>query len=240
MSRLFMVRHAQASFGGPDYDRLSAVGQEQAGRLGAHWAEQKMAFDAVFVGPRRRHQQTAELVGECLRQRGLPWPELVLLPEVDEYAGLDVFRLGLPKLAEREAAFQALAQKHNHQDLPVDARLELLKLFQEVVGRWVRGELPLPGVETWQEFRARARRGLTKLLEAGASGSRDIVVFTSTGPVAAALDLAFGLDDQRLMEASWQVRNTAVSEFLFSAPRFSLSVFNALPHLPPGELVTHI
>ena len=37
-----------------------------------------------------------------------------------------------------------------------------------------------------------------------------------------------------------QVRNTAVSEFLFSRARFSLDVFNALPHLPPGELVTHI
>jgi hypothetical protein len=39
---------------------------------------------------------------------------------------------------------------------------------------------------------------------------------------------------------SWQVRNTAVSEFVFSAPRFSLNVFNALPHLITPELITHI
>jgi broad specificity phosphatase PhoE len=94
-------------------------------------------------------------------------------------------------------------------------------------------------VETWQEFRLRARRGLDTLIAAG-TGGRQIAVFTSTGPVAVALDLAFGLDDERLMETSWQVRNTSVSEFLFAPPRFSLSVFNALPHLPPGELVTHI
>ena len=55
MSRLFMVRHAQASFGGPDYDQLSEVGEEQARRLGAHWVQQGMIFDQIFIGPRRRH-----------------------------------------------------------------------------------------------------------------------------------------------------------------------------------------
>ena len=77
------------------------------------------------------------------------------------------------------------------------------------------------------------------MLEAGAGG-RQLAAFTSTGPVAAAMDLAFNLDDERFMELSWQVRNTAVSEFLFSSPRFSLSVFNALAHLPAGALATRI
>ena len=236
MSRLFMVRHAQASFGGPDYDVLSPVGEEQARRLGLHWAEQRMTFDKVFTGPRRRHQQTAELVGASLRKHGLPWPEMIALPEIDEYAGLDVFRLGLPMLAGRETAVrEMLNQKGDLTKAPV----EMLKLFQDVMARWVRGELDVPGVETWREFRARARRGLNTLLAAGSAGGQ-VAVFTSTGPVAAALDLAFGLDDLRFIETSWQVRNTAVSEFLFAPERFSLSIFNALPHLPPGQLVTYI
>ena len=236
MSRLFMVRHAQASFGGPDYDQLSEVGEEQARRLGAHWVQQGMIFDQIFSGPRRRHQRTAELVGALLRERGLPWPEGVTLPEVDEYAGLEVFRVALPMLGGREKAFKEMLQRDGAQK---KAPVEMLKLFQDVMARWVRGELHVPGVETWQEFRLRARRGLDTLIAAG-TGGRQIAVFTSTGPVAVALDLAFGLDDERLMEMSWQVRNTSVSEFLFAPPRFSLSVFNALPHLPPGELVTHI
>jgi broad specificity phosphatase PhoE len=108
-----------------------------------------------------------------------------------------------------------------------------------MMGRWVRGELVVPGVETWKEFRARARRGLEHVLDGHERGSR-VAVFTSTGVVAAALDLAFELEDEPMLEASWQLRNTAVSEFIFSDPRFSLNIFNALPHLTKAELITHI
>ena len=232
-----MVRHAQASFGGPDYDRLSDLGREQAQRLGAHWADRGMVFDHVFVGPRHRHQRTAEIVGGVLSGRGLPWPATVQLPELDEYAGLDVFRMGLPMLTAKDPTM--LEKAARGRQLGAAAPLELLSLFQHVVERWVRGELVVPGVETWKEFRARARRGLQTMVQAGAGG-RQLAAFTSTGPVAAAMDLAFDLDDERFMELSWQVRNTAVSEFLFSPPRFSLSVFNALAHLPTGELATRI
>jgi broad specificity phosphatase PhoE len=237
MSRLVLVRHAQASFGSAEYDRLSTVGEEQARRLGTHWAGQGMVFDQVFVGPRRRHQHTAELVGEAVTQAGLPWPESVSLPELDEYAGLEVFRAALPQLATAglDAATLSKAVKFPPATFPV----ELLKVFQDIMARWVRGELSVPGVETWPEFRRRARRGLDKVLD-DTEHDRRIAVFTSTGPVAAALDRAFGLDDERMIEASWQLRNTSVSEFLFSTPRFSMSTFNALPHLTTARLVTHI
>lgn len=237
MSRLILVRHAQASFGSTDYDQLSAVGEEQARRLGAHWAAQEMEFDQVFVGPRRRHQRTAELVGAVLLQRGLPWPEAVSMPEVDEYAGLEVFRASQPQLMQSGFDAATLAAGVHHP--PAASSNELLKTFQSIMTRWVRGELSVPDVETWKEFRIRARCGLDKMLD-GATRGRQIVVFTSTGPVAAALDLSFGLDDERMLEMSWQLRNTAVSEFVFSAPRFSLNIFNALPHLTTAELITHI
>lgn len=237
MSRLVLVRHAQASFGSADYDRLSPMGEEQARRLGAHWASQHMVFDQVYVGPRRRHRGTAELVGVGMVQGGLPWPDAVALPELDEYAGLEVFRASGPQFAKTDVNPATLAAGLPYP--PAGSSAELLKRFQEIMGRWVRGELRVPGVETWQEFRGRARRGLEKILAGGARG-RHIAVFTSTGPVAAALDLAFDLNDERMLETSWQLRNTAVSEFVFSAPRFSLRMFNALPHLTAAEWITHI
>lgn len=237
MSRLILVRHAQASFGSADYDQLSPVGEEQARRLGAHWAAQEMAFDQVFVGPRRRHQRTAELVGAALVHSGLRWPESVSLPELDDYAGLEVFRASLPELAKTGFDPATLAAGVLHP--PAASSTELLKVFQGIMARWVRGELNVPDVETWKEFRLRARRGLEKMLD-GAGRGRRIAVFTSTGPVAAALDLSFKLDDERMLEMSWQLRNTAVSEFVFSSPRFSLNIFNALPHLTAAELITHI
>jgi hypothetical protein len=38
----------------------------------------------------------------------------------------------------------------------------------------------------------------------------------------------------------WQLRNTAVSEFVFSNSRFSLGTFNTLPHLTGPELIALI
>jgi broad specificity phosphatase PhoE len=237
MSRLVLVRHAQASFGSAEYDQLSAVGEEQARRLGAHWAEHKTEFDQVYVGPRRRHCRTAEIVGGFLTRAGLSWQEVVSLPELDEYAGPEVFRASLPELAT--GGFDPATVAAGVHQAAAGAPPEFLRMFQGIMGRWVRGELSVPGVESWQEFRTRARRGLEMVLDSGTRGRR-IALFTSTGPVAAALDRAFTLDDERMLEMSWQVRNTGVSEFVFSAPRFSLAMFNAIPHLNSPDLLTYI
>jgi broad specificity phosphatase PhoE len=161
----------------------------------------------------------------------------VSLPELDEYAGLDVFQASLPQLTKSGFDPATLTAGLHHP--PATSSAELLKKFQDTLVLWVRGELTVPGVETWKEFRIRARRGLEKMVEGTAHGLR-ILAFTSTGPVAAAVDRAFDLDDERMLEVSWQLRNTAVSEFVFSTSRFSLSTFNALPHLIAPELITLI
>jgi len=71
MRVLTLVRHSQASFFTDDYDRLSPTGIAQARLLGDYWARQGDAFGEVYVGPRRRQQQTAELVAARYREAGL-------------------------------------------------------------------------------------------------------------------------------------------------------------------------
>ena len=66
MGTLYLVRHGQASFGAADYDRLSALGHRQAVRLGEHWKERGMRFDAVITGTLRRHGQTWDGIAEGL------------------------------------------------------------------------------------------------------------------------------------------------------------------------------
>ena len=82
-----MVRHGQASFHADDYDQLSTRGVEQARLLAVHWAELKLSSDHVYVGPRRRHQQTLDAVAGVFRERGLNWPEPERLAELDEHFG---------------------------------------------------------------------------------------------------------------------------------------------------------
>ncbi len=60
MSELFLVRHAQASFGEDDYDRLSPLGHQQARWLGEYFKFRKLRFDHVICGEMTRHRETLE------------------------------------------------------------------------------------------------------------------------------------------------------------------------------------
>jgi phosphohistidine phosphatase SixA len=58
VAELFLVRHAQASFGTDDYDRLSDLGHQQSRWLGDYFAQRGLVFDRVVTGTLRRHRET--------------------------------------------------------------------------------------------------------------------------------------------------------------------------------------
>jgi broad specificity phosphatase PhoE len=237
MSLLFMVRHGQASFPADDYDQLSTLGAEQARRLALHWVETKQSFDQVYVGPRRRHQQTLEAVAGVYRERGLSWPEPVKLPELDEHFGAEVFIRSLPDLMQRDPAIREKMETWRKDS--DTAQRDFLRLFHKVTRLWVRRELHVPDLEAWQEFRDRVNRGLTTITN-GAGSRKKVVAFSSSGPVAAAMGHALNLDDEATFELMWTIRNAAYTEFLFTAGRFSLLASNAVGHLTDPHLLTFI
>jgi broad specificity phosphatase PhoE len=66
-SRLWLVRHVQASFASPDYDVLSARGEHQAERLAA-WlvAHPELHFAHVVAGTLHRRTVHAVLAASLL------------------------------------------------------------------------------------------------------------------------------------------------------------------------------
>ena len=232
-----MVRHGQASFHADDYDQLSTLGEAQVRRLAVHWAELKLSFDHVYVGPRRRHAQTMDAVAAVYRERGLNWPKPVELPELDEHSGLDVLIRSLPELMQRDPAIREM--KETWRKDSDTAQRDFLRLYQEVTRMWVRRELPVPDLEAWHEFRDRVSRGFTKITH-GAGSKKRVVAFSSAGPVAAAMGHALNLDDEKTFDLSWTVRNAAYTEFLFSRGRLSLLAFNGVAHLTDPQMLTFI
>ncbi len=66
MGELFLIRHGQANSGATsehDYDRLSALGHEQARLLGDWMRAYEDPFDLVLSGTMRRHRETAQGMG---------------------------------------------------------------------------------------------------------------------------------------------------------------------------------
>jgi len=238
MSNLFLVRHGQASFLEPDYDRLSAKGETQGRLLGEYWARKRVGFDSVYSGPRRRQMETARIVGEAYRQAGLPWPDSVVLSEFDEFQAEAVLAKSLPQLLESDEHVRELHRAFEESRGTEQRFKTFQRVFEVVVGRWARGELPVPGLEPWPEFCARVQRGLHQLCNNGDRGRR-VAVFSSGGPVGVAMQKALNLDTGATLRTAWMVANGAFSEFLFSPGRFSLHSYNAYPHIPDSSFLTY-
>ncbi len=234
MPDLFLVRHAQASFFSASYDELSARGLEQADALGRYWAGQRLAFAAVYVGPRRRHRQTCERVGAAYRAAGLAFPEPRELAELDEHHGATIIKGALGEDATSEALAANAVDAADRER----AIRDFFRAYNEIVREWARGAHALAGVETWAEFRARTLKALDAMCTGAASGPR--VAFTSGGLIASATGWLLGLDEDRVIDLSLVVRNTALSEVGFSTRRRRLVSFNALPHLTDPATVTAV
>jgi len=238
MSRLFVVRHAQASFLEPNYDKLSSLGETQARLLGEYWAGHGETFDRACTGPRVRQKETARFVGEAYKKAKLNFPDLVEMPEFDEYQGEAVLKESLPQLLKTDGTIRELYQAFQESRDDQARRKSFQKLFELIVCRWVDGEILLQDVEPWDDFRVRVNRGLTTFLNGGGRGER-AVVFSSGGPIGLAVQRALDLSPQNTLRVSWMAQNCSFSEFLYSRDRFTLTTFNSFPHLDQQSLQSY-
>lgn len=238
MGRLFLVRHAQASFLSQNYDQLSERGETQARLLGSYWVRRNVVVDRVCAGPCVRHQQTAELVAEAYREAGCGFPSPLIMDEFDEFQGEAVLSQSVPELLasnDRIREFHGALQNSKDE---ASKRANFQRLFQAVISLWVNGEIAPPGVESWQDFCARVNCGLSTFLGKAKKGELG-AIFTSGAPVSVAVQRALHLSAQDTLQIAWMPRNCSLSEFLFSGDRFTLSSFNSFPHLDDESLLTH-
>jgi broad specificity phosphatase PhoE len=234
VSTLVLVRHGKASPLSSDYDNLSEIGVEQSRLLGEEWASTGARFDAVYVGPRRRHAQTLDAAKAAYVARSPhPWPDAVMLPELDEHDGMAVVMKTLQAGGGGGDAAAAMAKGET------PALNDVLALFKDVTRRWVRGAVSAEGIEDWPAFRARVGRGVDAMTEGLARG-KTIVAFTSAGAVAAAVGNVLGVADDKVLELSWSLHNGSTSELAFSEAGWGLRTFNATPHLRGPRLLTSV
>ena len=166
MSVLTLVRHGQASFFAVEYDQLSALGEDQARRLGQYWARHEELFNEVYVGPRLRHRQTADLVGEQFQSLDLPWPKPVVVPElvmsIADLHGL-MTRLA-PALALENSTFKDLIDAVDEGDGVHVRASRFQRMFEILLTHWQTALATGDGVESWLTFRDRVQHGLRRII----------------------------------------------------------------------------
>ena len=238
MSRVILVRHAQASFLEPIYDKLSATGEVQSRLLGEYWARRGVQFSRVCSGPRVRQVQTARIVEEACRRLGQEFPEVAVMEQFDEYPAEAVLKLGLPQVLETSQEVRDLRHAFERAEDIDERKRSFQQMFEAIIGMWVSGALVIYGVESWRDFCARVDRGIGAIVN-GATPAGDSVVFTSGGPIGVAMRRALHLSHADTLQLTWMSRNASFAEFISSGERFTLSAFNAHPHLEDERLLTY-
>ena len=243
MSSLYLIRHGQASYGVANYDQLSPLGVRQARAIGACLAGSPLhaaPLDAIYAGPLVRQRDTAEHLRAAAAEAGRALPEVVIVPELEEYPAFELLRHWVPRLVQEDPRFAALGAPDGN---PATIRL-LDQAFEHIIGRWARGEIVTEGVESLDDFAARVTRGLERIALAHGKGAR-VAAVTSGGVIGVALRLALGFDARRALEAGRHIRNASISEFVYRSDGFawrpgdfSVVGFNHVDHLGATELIT--
>jgi broad specificity phosphatase PhoE len=237
MSILTLVRHGQALPFQSDGDKLSAIGRQQAERLGEFWLEYGITYDEVYTGPLNRQRMTAEIVGNRINAGGSRWPEASVAEEWAEYDATGILSKLSPDLAERDAGFKKLVEDHEKNVEGKDRNRYFQRMFEVVVSAWLAGEVESSEVEPWSLFQERIGKAVKRILEAGATGRR-VVVFTSGGPIGVTIQRALSAPPRNAVELNWRIRNCSVTDFIFTQNRLSLDSFNVVSHLEPA-LITY-
>jgi broad specificity phosphatase PhoE len=96
--------------------------------------------------------------------------------------------------------------------------------------RWVSGNFDPPGFPSWHDFKNRVGKGISGIMQMHGAGQK-LIIFTSGGPISAAVQHSLGLSDNKTIEISWQIMNASVTRFKYNQNGMALLVFNDVTHL---------
>ena len=221
MGTLYLVRHGQASFGAADYDQLSPLGRRQSVRLGEHFRDHGVAFEAVITGTLRRHVQTWNGVSEGLGStlEPLAWPGL------NEY--------------DSEALIGALHTPPSEPATTPEGYRQHFRLLRDALRQWMAGVLTPRDMPRYEDFAAGVMSALNHVR---AQHEGNVLIVSSGGPISTAVGQLLGTSPETTIELNLRMRNTSVTELQFNPKRHTLVSFNTLPHLSApalAEWVTH-
>ncbi len=211
-----MVRHAQASFGTDDYDRLSDLGQQQARWLGEYFRDRGLAFDRIICGDMVRHRETAEGIfrgmdcGPAAADTDPCWNEF-----------------------DFDAIIRAYLSENPRRTPPPDAPVQsFMRLLRDGMLAWAEDRISAALPERWVDFEDRVRNGLRAVAEECGKQQR-VLVISSGGAIAMALRQVLQAPASAMVHMNLQLRNSSVSQLHFNARSMHFSGFNHTPHLDP-------
>lgn len=217
MAVIYLVRHAQASFGATDYDKLSKLGEQQAKRLGEVLGPLKP--DLVLSGSMRRHAQTAELAGFSADvDKGF-----------DEFDHEQLIVAHKPVYRRRAVMLADLSRGGN-------PRRAFQEMFTAATQRWIDGGDGY--TETFEAFCERSEAAVRRTAERLGKG-QTAVVFTSGGPIAVVASRLLSGGDGLWAKLNPVTINTAITKVVSGRSGLTLVSYNEHGHLDGSDLLSY-
>jgi len=212
MGNLYLVRHGQASFGATDYDNLSELGHKQSVKLGEHFRDSGVTFDAVITGTLRRHVQTWQGVAQGMQRENI---EALAWPGLNEYDPVAIIGAIHPEPLQKPVTPE---QTRSH-----------FRLLRDGLNAWMQGRTEPVGMPSYAKF----LEGVTSALDHVRANhhGQNVLIVSSGGPISLAVGHVLGTDPETTVDLNLRIRNSAVTEFAFTPKRHVLVSYNTVPHL---------
>jgi len=238
MSKIYLIRHGQASFLAEDYDNLSEKGKLQSQVLGNYFVKNHIHFDKIFIGKLNRHQQTFEGFNTAFLSEKIDLPSPIYLEELNEHQVPEALTLAYDNfVSQYKEAKKWLTEMNENPKL---TRRNSIKMFELFLREYVSGcyNFEHESVQSWSDFRIQAKKGISNILKNTAKGET-IGVFTSGGTISSIIGDVLEIKEEKIAELNLAIRNASFSQLLFSENRCNVLSLNETPHLSK-ELITFV
>ena len=223
MAKLYLVRHAQASFGAENYDKLSELGLKQSTYIPAHFSDDPTVSRVLYRGDMLRHKETADYSFTGLTP--------VIHPGLNEFDHIDVLSVHQPAIHDKEKMTEiVMSQK--------DPRQFLENEFQTAMLKWMNEEGATSYKEPFRDFRTRIEDAIQTIINnARKEKQKEVIAVTSGGVISLYMTILMEMPLLRMIEMNQQIANTSVTSLLFNDKKTTLSYYNNFSHLPK-DMVT--
>jgi broad specificity phosphatase PhoE len=223
MHELYLIRHGQAGLRS-DYDRLSELGGQQAGRLRDWFHQQGVVFDRVISGGLRRQRETAAALSA----------DVLVDAQWNEFDLDAVYASIAPRIAATDAAFRS--EYETLQAETADPTHAVHRSWRQtdfkVVEAWLTNRFEVD-CETWAQFERRILGAFENLSVDGR-----VALVTSATPIGISTAALFQAPVQQVFELAGSLYNSSFTVFRRRGERWTLNGFNHTPHLEQQSLRT--
>jgi len=238
MSKVYLIRHGQASFLADDYDNLSDKGIAQSEILGNHFLKNNIFFDKIYIGNLKRHQQTYTGFLKAFENKNHKLPKPIYLEQLNEHKALEALNAHFDDfIRDNKKAkewFDKIAKK------PSSKKKYSVQIFILFMQEFVLGKFPRKGssIQSWEAFRMQVKEGFSSILKNTKKGET-IGVFTSGGTISSMLGECLELKEEKVAALNLAIRNTSFSQIFISENKCNVVSMNEIPHLEK-EMVTFV